>query len=85
MLRVPHCLDSRLTNGGVFGSITYQSRCNIETLFISVSATFLLEAEYIRRPSETGMTPSPRNLPPCSTNTNQTTMRSVLLGQNTDS
>jgi hypothetical protein len=40
MLRVPHCLDNRLTGGGKVVSLTHRPRCNPQKHF-SASGTHL--------------------------------------------
>jgi hypothetical protein len=46
MLRIPHCLDNRLTDGGKVVSPTHLPHCFPEILFFCFWYTFLLEAEY---------------------------------------
>jgi hypothetical protein len=46
MLRIPHCLDNRLTNGGMVVSPTHRPLLySPETLFLCFWYSFLLEAE----------------------------------------
>jgi hypothetical protein len=47
MLRIPHCLDNRLTDGGKVVSPTHRPSFTPETLlFLCCWYSFLLEAEY---------------------------------------
>jgi hypothetical protein len=39
MLRFPHCLDSRLTDGGKFVSLTHRQRSTSESHYFSPSGT----------------------------------------------
>jgi hypothetical protein len=52
MLRIPHCLDNRLTDGGKIVSPTHrQLLYSPETLFLCFWYSCLLEAEYTPGPS----------------------------------
>jgi hypothetical protein len=45
MLRIPHCIDNRLTDGGKAVSPTHRPRSSPQKLFVCLQYSFLLEAE----------------------------------------
>jgi hypothetical protein len=55
MLRIPYCVYSRLTDGGEVVSLTSRLPCTTHKhFFFCFWYLFLLEAEYISRPSAAG-------------------------------
>jgi hypothetical protein len=57
MLRIPHCLDSRLTNGGEVISPTHRPRCTTQKHYFSVSGTHFrppLWSEFLATDPEAG-------------------------------
>jgi hypothetical protein len=56
MLRIPHCLDNRLTDGGKVVSPTHRPHfTHKKHYFVCVWYSFLLETESIIGPSAAGM------------------------------
>jgi hypothetical protein len=45
LLRIPHCLDNRFTDGGKIISLTHRPRSTDQKYYFSASGTYLLEAE----------------------------------------
>jgi hypothetical protein len=39
MLRIPHCLDNQLTDGGEVISLTHQPRSRTQKYYVSISDT----------------------------------------------
>jgi hypothetical protein len=54
MLRIPHCIGSRLTDGGKAVTPTYRPNFTLQELYFCTSGIHLLEAEYTPGPSAAG-------------------------------
>jgi hypothetical protein len=54
MLRIPYCVDSRLTDGGKVMSHAQAALYSPETLFLCFLYSFLLEADKTPGPSAAG-------------------------------
>jgi hypothetical protein len=51
MLKIPHCLDSGLIDGGEFVSLTHRPSSTPRNIIFLFLYSFLLEAEYTPEPS----------------------------------